>query len=135
MKRISMMTFTGLLLATVFPACAQDAALEERVNKLAGALKDVIEAQDAQRRQIEALSKSIDALRERMNQSNPDVATQSDLRRLAENLREVDQKRKDDVALISKEIENLGKSIKNQRPPRIETVMDAPPRPAGNEKG
>lgn len=134
MKIISTIIVAVLILGSM-PLHAQDAALTERVDKLAGVLKDVIEAQDAQRKQIEALSKNIETLRERINQSNPDVATQGDLRKLAEKLREVDEKRKDDVALILKEIENLGKSVKASRPaPRPENT-EAPPRPAGNDKG
>lgn len=134
MKTILTMIVAAVILASQ-PLHAQDAALAERVDKLAGVLKDVIESQDAQRKQIEALSRNIEMLRERINQSNPDVATQEDLRKLAEKLREVDEKRKGDVALILKEIESLGKSVKANRPaPRIDN-SEAPSKPAGNDKG
>ena len=127
-------TIAVVLILGSMTSRAQDAALAERVDKLTGVLKDVIESQDAQRKQIEALSRNVDMLRERIDKSNPDVATQEDLQKLAEKIREVDAKRKEDVALIVKEIENLGKSVKASKPVRIETP-DTPTRPTGNDKG
>jgi LysM repeat protein len=134
MKRF-LWVMTAALTMTSAAVRAQDAALEERVGKLTGYVQDLLAAQDAQRKQIEALSKEIDSLREKMNQSNPDVATQDDLRKLAEKLREVDEKRKDDVALISKEIESLGKAARTSKPAPRPDVSDTPPKPAGNDKG
>jgi LysM repeat protein len=91
---------------------AQDSALEERVNKLNGYVQDLLAAQDAQRKQIEALAAEIQALREKAGQSSPNSATSDDLRRLAEKVQEVDRKRENDRELILKELEALGKTVK-----------------------
>jgi LysM repeat protein len=134
MKRF-WLVMVALVIAASSPVHAQDAALEERVNKLNGYVQDLLAAQDAQRKQIEALSKEVGSLREKLNQANPDAATQDDLRKLTEKLQEIDKKRADDRNLILKEIENLGKSARAPKPsPRSDTT-DTPPRPTGNDKG
>ena len=114
-------------------ARSQDAALEERVNKLNGYVQDLLAAQDAQRKQIEALSRDIESLREKIGQSNPNYASQEDLRSLAEKLQEIDRKREADRELILKEIEALGKTArKKSRASAADTPTTSG---AANEKG
>jgi LysM repeat protein len=132
MKMILSAVIAVLVMASI-PMRAQDAALEERVNKLSGYVQDLLAMQDAQRKQIEALSAELQSLREKAGQANPNAVTQDDLRRLAEKLQEVDKKREDDRDLILKEIENLGKAAAKAKRP----VADKPTASgaSGSEKG
>jgi LysM repeat protein len=132
MKTFSML-FTAVLMAASVTAHAQDAALEERVNKLNGYVQDLLSAQDAQRKQIDGLKQEIQDLREKIGKSSPDSATQEDLRNLAAKLQEVDQKREADRELILKEIEALGKTAK-QRPSAAAAAPTASTTPV-NDKG
>ena len=117
MKTISMM-LTAVLIATAIPVRAQDPALEERVNKLTGYIQDLLAAQDAQRKQIEALAKDIENLREKIGQPAAGVATQDDLRKLAQAIQEVDDRRKADTERIARELEDLGKAARQRTPSR-----------------
>ena len=120
------------MVATAFPAWGQENALEERVNKIYGYMQDLLAAQDAQRKQIEALAADLQSLREKVGQPDPSGASQEDLRKLAEKIQEVDDKRKADTDRIAKEIEELGKAVRQKpatRPP------EAPVTNASSEKG
>jgi LysM repeat protein len=131
MKKILSLT-TILSVLACLPLPAQDAALEERVNKLHGYVQDLLAAQEAQRKQIEALTASIESLRERVGQAGANNPTQDDLRKIAEKVQEVDRKREADRELILKEIEALGKSMAGAR--RQQPSNPTPPA-RGNDKG
>lgn len=90
---------------------AQDAATEERLNKLAGQIEDLIAAQRAQQNQINDLSRAIADLRDRMGRPSELYASQEDLRRLADAVKEIDRKRLEDAERIHKELLNLGKTL------------------------
>lgn len=120
----------AISLAVVLPVRAQDAALEERVNKLNGYLQDLQATAETQRRQIEELSRQVDNLREQLNKPG-NSATADDLRKLGEQIQEIDRKRQADKELIIKEIEALGKvAAKPSRPRPIDTPAASP-----NDKG
>ena len=110
MKQISFFLAVALF---AMPAVvrAQDAAVEERLNKLSAQIQDLVEAKDAQNRRIEALAKDMESLRQQMTKPNATYATTDDLKRVAERLQEIDRKRQDDNNRVLKEIENLGKSL------------------------
>jgi LysM repeat protein len=94
------------------PADARpDAATEERLNKLAGQIEDLIAAQRAQQNQINDLSRAIADLRDRMGRPSELYASQEDLRRLADAVKEIDRKRLEDAERIHKELLNLGKTL------------------------
>ena len=86
---------------------AQDAATEERLNKLNGLVQDLLEDKAHQRKQIESLSREIQSLREQVSKPTGNYATQDDLRTLARKVQEIDQKRIEDNALIVKKLESL----------------------------
>ncbi len=88
---------------------AQDAATEERLNKLNGLVQDLLEDKAHQRKQIESLSKEIQSLREQVSNPTGNYASQDDLRTLARKLQEIDEKRVEDYERISKKIEKLEK--------------------------
>src|SRR6266545_3101578 len=90
---------------------AQDAATEERLNKLNGLVQDLLEDKAHQRKQIESLSREVQSLREQVSKPTGNYATQDDLRTLARKLQEVDQKRIEDNERIVKKIEKLGETL------------------------
>jgi hypothetical protein len=142
MKRI-FFYLTALSLCGGAGLRAQDAAVEERLNKLSGLVQDLQESRDNQKKQIDALAKEIAALREQQSKPNTTYATQEDLKRLADAFKELDKKREADKQLILKELEKLGKTISSPPPGKKSTpkepaapVDKAGPRgaPAANEK-
>jgi nucleoid-associated protein YgaU len=130
MKRI-IIFLTIFMAATTVQLRAQDAAVEERLKQLHGYVQDLQEDKANQRKQIEALSKEIQALREQQSQPNTSYATQEELRKLAERVQEIDRKREADKELILKEIQQLGKAVAN--PPVVKRPK--PVEPSGTGSG
>jgi LysM repeat protein len=110
MKRISVLSI-GLLLALAPNVRGQDAATDERLNKLAGRIEDLTADNQALRKQIENLAKQIDGLREQASKPTGNFANQEDVKRLADALKEVDQKRIDDAEKVRTELLNLRKNL------------------------
>jgi LysM repeat protein len=120
MKQFSILLAVALL-ATPAMLRAQDAATEERFNKLAAQIEVLIESKDAQNRKIEELARAIDALQQQMNKPSPSYASQEDVKLLAEKLREADRNRKEDdekiLEFIRKEFKSLSSAaLKSPRP-------------------
>jgi len=95
---------------------AQDAATEERLNRLSGQIEDLKSGQDSLHKQVQALLKEMDGLREQMGKPSGNYAAQEDLKRVAEAVKEVDQKRIEDAEKIRIELLNLRKSLLSQPP-------------------
>jgi cell division protein FtsL/phage tail protein X len=108
MKRISFLILSAFITLAVAPVFGEDAT-QQQIDKLSGSIQDLSATIEAQNKKIEALEKEITELREKVNTpaANPDNASNADLKKLAENIKEVDQKRQDDRELILKEIKNL----------------------------
>ena len=109
MKKISL----WLLMFTfaVGAVRGQETATQQQLDKLSGQIQDLLEAQAKQGKQIDALTKELGELREKV--STPpvnDSASREDLKKLAGQVQEIDQKRQDDRDLILKEIEKLAKA-------------------------
>jgi LysM repeat protein len=124
MKRI-IFFLTVFAVATAFELRAQDvAALEERVKQLRGHVDDLMEDKINQKKQIEALTREIQSLRDQQSRPNESYASNEDLRRLAEKLQELDDKRKTDREVILKEIEKLGRASggKTPKPPKTPNI-------------
>lgn len=138
MKRISFFLVV-LSLCAVPGVRAQDAATEERLNKLNGLVQDLLEDKANQKKQIESLAKEIRELREQASKPVGNFASLEDLRILAKKLQEVDQKRVEDNEKIAKEIEKLAKLISSPPGGRKARPTPAPienPGPSGGaEKG
>src|SRR5271170_1240299 len=108
MRKISLWLLMGAL--TVGTGRAQDAATQQQLDKLAGQIQDLTDAQVQQSKRIEAVEKELADLGEKVNQ--PVVnnsASVDDLKKLAEQVQEIDQKRQDDRDLILKQLEKLAK--------------------------
>jgi LysM repeat protein len=110
MKRISLLLITLSLCASP-SARSQDAATEERLNKLSGQIDDLIAGQKEQRERLSALMRELESVREQASKPSANYATHEDLKRLAENVKDVDRKRLEDYDKIRAELLKLGKTL------------------------
>lgn len=140
MKRISIW-LAVLLFAVPVAVRAEDAATEERLNKLTAQIQDLVEAQGAQNKRIEALAKEIQAMQQ-AQQSQPvaNYASQEDVKELTAKLKEVDRKRQEDNDHVLAVLKSLGKNIvanTGKKPAVTPKFSDEPtPKvPAGPEAG
>lgn len=127
MKQISFL-LAALALCAAPALQAQDAATEERLNKLSGQIEDLRAGQDSLRKQVEALLKEMGNLREQMGKPTGNYAAQEDLKRVADAVKEVDQKRMEDAEKIRIELLNLRKGLLSVPP-----SQKKPAQPAANE--
>jgi LysM repeat protein len=106
MKRISFLLVTLALCAP--PALrAQDAATEERLNKLSARIDDLEAGRDALRKRVDELAKELAGVREQSGKPNTTYARPEDLKPLAEAIKEVDRKRMDDAEKVHTELLKL----------------------------
>jgi LysM repeat protein len=116
MKRISCLLIALSLCAT--PAApSQDAATEERLNKLSGQIEDLIAAQKELKQRITALNRELESVREQSAKPSANYAAADDLRQLAEAVKVIDRKRLEDYDKIHAELLKLGKSLSAPAPP------------------
>jgi LysM repeat protein len=109
MRKISLWFF--ILTFTVCTARGQDAATQQQIDKLSGQIQDILETQAAQTKRLETLEKQISDLGDKLNQpAVNDSASAEDLKKLAEQVQEIDKKRQADNEQILKAIEKLGKT-------------------------
>jgi LysM repeat protein len=118
MKRIFLL-LVALAFCSAHGARAQDAATQERLDKLSGRIEDLTAAQEGLRKQISDLSKELASVREQSSKPNTSYARQEELNRLAEDIKAVDRKRMDDAEKIHSELLNLRKLL--------EKVLETPP--------
>jgi Tfp pilus assembly protein FimV len=111
MKRISVwfliLTFSALL------ARAQDDAAQQQLDKLGGQIQDLQDAQAQQAKRLAALEKEINDLQGQASASGGSAANSDDVKKLAEQVQEIDKKRQEDNERILKELERLEKSLGN----------------------
>ncbi|SPE60085.1 Peptidoglycan-binding LysM [Verrucomicrobia bacterium] len=133
MKRYSVL-LAALALWAAPVARAADAATEERLNKIAGQIDDLIADQKAQREQIAALAKEISSLREEQSKPGPSYVSPDELKRLAAELKEVDRKRLDDYEKIHSDLLKLKQGL-TALPPVADKRHPVPPpdRPVGDK--
>jgi len=115
MKRLSFLLVT-LMLSAPAALRAQDAATEERLNKLSGQIEDISAAQEVLRKQLASLMKDVDSLREQAAKPSPSYARPEDLNRLADAIKEVDRKRIEDAEKIHSELLKLRKLLETPIP-------------------
>ena len=116
--------FAAFVTTTTF---AQADATQQQLDQLRGKLQDIVEAQEAQGKRLDALTKEISELHDKVNAPKPteDNASASDLKNLAEKLQEVDKKRAADRKLILDEIDKLAK-IASGAPVKNKTTSTKP---------
>ena len=106
MKRI--LIFPMLLGLAI--AQAQDAAVEERLNRLSGYIEELQAAKVGLDKRMSTLAKEVESVRDASKTGGP-AATQEDIQRLTEAIQEVDRKRLEDYEKIHKELEKLAKAL------------------------
>ncbi|HEX4263578.1 MAG TPA: LysM peptidoglycan-binding domain-containing protein [Verrucomicrobiae bacterium] len=127
MKRISFLLLTALLAVPAI-APAQDAATEERLNKLSAQIEVLIEAKDAQNKKIEDLQGQIRDLQNQVSKPTGNYASADDVKQLADAIKEVDRKRQEDNEKVLNELEKLAKTLGGSGGRRPTAVVD--PKPA-----
>lgn len=110
MKRISLLLI-ALALWTAPALRAEDAATEERLNKLAGRIDDLVAGQESLRKQIQALERDMETLREQASKPTGNYASQEELKRLADAVKDVDQKRIKDAEQVQAQFVKLSKVV------------------------
>jgi nucleoid-associated protein YgaU len=139
MKRISILLAT-LALCAAPGMRAQDAATQERLDKLAGRIEDLTAAQEALKKQMSDLSRELERVREQSAKPSASYARQEDLNLLAEKIKEVDRKRMDDAEKVRTELLKLRKALEvpltptKQKPATPPKEKAAAEKPAGDEK-
>ena len=129
MRKISLWLF--IFVFTAWVAHGQEDATQQQINKLNGQVQDLVDAQALQAKRIEALEKEIAGLQDKLNQPGT-TANQDDLKKLAEQVQEIDKKRQEDNARILKELERLGKSLGAPQPGHKITPSVPITAPTGN---
>ncbi|HSY44170.1 MAG TPA: LysM peptidoglycan-binding domain-containing protein [Candidatus Acidoferrum sp.] len=111
MKMISLGLVIFALIAAFTPrASAQDAATQAELDKLSGQIQDAQDALAAQDKRIETLEKKISDLQDKVNTpAGNDFASTDDLKKLAEQVQEIDKKRQEDNQKILDALEKIGK--------------------------
>jgi LysM repeat protein len=99
-------------------AAQGNAEIVEELKRLVGEVADLREANTAQNRRMSQMQKEIDSLRETLRESHEksvtkmgDFATREDLKKIMDNLRDVDQRRESDKKVILEEFEKLGRTL------------------------
>jgi len=139
MKRISYWLVT-LALCSAPAVRAQDAATQERLDKLNGRIEDLTAAQEALKKQISELNRELGSVREQSAKPNTSYARPEDLNVLAEKIKEVDRKRMDDAEKVRTELLKLRQALApslaspKQKPAPVPKEKLAPEKPAGDEK-
>jgi LysM repeat protein len=138
MRKILLWLF--IFVFTASHARAQDDATQQQIDKLSGQIQDLLDAQAAQGKRIDALEKKISDLADKSGQpAANDSASADDLKKLAAQVQEIDKKRQDDNDLILKELEKLGKggsvSPSHKPSPSVSTTTDNSPTTGGQQNG
>ena len=139
MKRLSfLIVVLGLCVGPELSA--EDAATEERLNKLSGLIEDLIAGQKAQQKQLAELARELSSVREQAAKPSGNYASQDDLRHLGEAVKEIDRKRLDDYEKIRTQLEKLGKTLAapapaTKRTPTPEVTSDKTEKSTPPEKG
>jgi LysM repeat protein len=138
MKPISLVLITLSLCAGPV-AHSQDAATEERLNKLSGQIEDLIAVQRTWNDRLSALQKEISSLREQVSKPSGNYAAMEDLKRLSDSVKEIDRKRIEDHEKIRTELLKIGRSVAGSVPPprrnTTATTESSPDKTAPPQKG
>src|ERR1039458_10342455 len=92
MKRI--LVWFLVLSFSLAAARAQDDATQQQINELNGRIQNLTDSQTVQAKRITALEKEIGELRDKSSQpGTTDTANADDLKKLADQVQEIDKKR------------------------------------------
>src|ERR1035438_9829961 len=113
-------------------ANAQDAATQQQIDQINGRIENLIEMQATQGKKIADLEKRVSDLSDKLNQpaAANNSASADDLKKLAEQVRELAKKQQDDNDLVLKGLEKLGKGgnipTTSHKPPSVSTDNSTP---------
>ncbi len=114
-------------------ARAQDSATQQQLDKLSGQIQDLLAAQELQGKRLDALEKRLGELSDKVNTpAVSDTASRDDLKALAAQVQEIDQKRQEDRQFILKQLELLGKEGGSPPVSHRPRAGTEPPPPAGD---
>lgn len=139
MKRISLLLAT-LALCAAPGIRAQDAATQERLDKLAGRIEDQDKRLEALGKQLSELSRELESLREQSAKPNTSYARQEDLNHLLDEIKAVDRKRVEDADKVKTELLRLRKALETplappkQKPAASSREKSTTEKPPGDEK-
>jgi outer membrane murein-binding lipoprotein Lpp/phage tail protein X len=131
MKRVLFLLVT-LALCTAPAVRAQDAATQERLDKLSGRIEDLENSRDALKKRVDELAKEVESVREQAAKPTANYARQEDLNQFAEKIKEVDRKRIEDADKIHTELLKLRKVLEmpmtssKQKPAPVAKEKSAP---------
>jgi LysM repeat protein len=133
MKKISFWLFIFAFAAfTSSIARAQDAATQQQIDQVNGRIQDIYGVLDKQDKRLATLEKSIGDLQDKLIQpAANNSASADDLKKLAEQVKDLAKKQQDDNDLIVKELEKLGKGggapTTGHKPPTAANDNPTPP--------
>jgi LysM repeat protein/outer membrane murein-binding lipoprotein Lpp len=120
-----------LALCTTPVVRGQDAATQERLDKLSGKIDDLTAGQDALMKQVNDLRRELQSVRELASKPPGNWASPEDLKRVAKAIEEVDRKRIADSELVQKQLEKIRQALDKPLPPMKRTTplptRDNPP--------
>jgi LysM repeat protein len=119
MKTISVWSLILVFAAALMPGRAQESATQQQIDKLTGQLQDMTDTVESQRKHIEALEKEISELREKVDTPVAnDYVNRDDLRKVVDQMNDIDKKRQDDRELILAQIQKLANAPVALPPPQ-----------------
>jgi len=128
--------FTAAASAQTTPAV--DDATQQQIDKLSGQLQDIIDTQVSQGKRLDDLAKQISDLRDKVNAvptTTADSASADDLKKLAQQVQEIDQKRVADNEKILNALSKLGNaSAVRPKPAPVTPVATANDSPVSGSK-
>ncbi len=114
-------------------ATAQDSATQEQLDKISGQIQDIQDSLTAQDKRITAVEKKIADMQDQVKStSGNDYASADDLKKLAEQVQEIDKKRQEDNQKILDAIQKLAKGGKLHTPPPDNGSPDTTSTPVNN---
>jgi LysM repeat protein len=134
MRKILFGLFVFAFTASLAPA--QDAATQQLMDEINGRIQNLTEMQAAQGKKIAGLEKQISDLGDKLNQPTVNnSASADDLKKLAEQVKELAKKQQDDNDQIVKTLEKLAKgggvSTPSHKQPAVSNENPTPPSSAG----
>ena len=114
MKRILILAAAVFGMATTLPAqdaaaIADQQAAQENYQALSSKVDDLVAANQLQQKRIADLESQLRSLKDAQSQPNTNAVDRSELRDLAEKVKEIDEKREADKTLILQQISDLAK--------------------------
>jgi len=118
---------------------AQESATQQQIDQINGKLQDIVDAQEQQSKRLDTVEQEISSLQDKLNQpGGNNFASADDLKKLAEQVQEIDKKRQDDNEKILAALEKLGKTggVTTSHRPVVSTSTDnSGPTPTVPQKG